>query len=133
MSLTRSLDKFVEKRQKRLIKEQVRRALKAGKLIKQPCEVCGTTENIHAHHEDYSKPLDVRWLCASHHAGLHMAETIRRNTRQGPQVCDICHELTEDKESLKTPPGVRLMCPRCDDEWRDSYLNYGWAESEVAP
>jgi hypothetical protein len=43
-------------------------ALRTGKLVKQPCEVCGSTENVHAHHDDYSKPLDVRWLCPLHHA-----------------------------------------------------------------
>jgi hypothetical protein len=38
-----------------------------GKLKRQPCEVCGATENIERHHEDYSKPLDVQWLCPTHH------------------------------------------------------------------
>lgn len=41
------------------------------KLFKGPCEVCGTTEKITAHHDDYARPLDVRWLCAQHHADLH--------------------------------------------------------------
>ena len=43
-------------------------AIKTGKLTKGPCEVCGTTEDVQAHHEDHSKPLDVNWLCRSHHA-----------------------------------------------------------------
>jgi hypothetical protein len=43
----------------------VRDALRSGRLNKQPCEVCGS--RAEAHHEDYSKPLDVRWLCSKHH------------------------------------------------------------------
>lgn len=43
----------------------------AGNLIKEPCEVCGSEENIHAHHDDYLKPLNVRWLCAAHHSQWH--------------------------------------------------------------
>ena len=47
------------------------RAVASGQLKRQPCEVCGATQNVHAHHDDYSKPLDVRWLCASHHQLVH--------------------------------------------------------------
>jgi hypothetical protein len=47
----------------------VSNAIKDGKLIKQPCEVCGT--KAEAHHDDYSKPLDVRWLCRKHHLEHH--------------------------------------------------------------
>ena len=36
-------------------------------LVEQPCEVCGTTIGVEAHHEDYAKPLDVRWLCGPDH------------------------------------------------------------------
>lgn len=46
-------------------------ALRDGRLIRQPCERCGASENIHAHHEDYSKPLDVNWLCMPCHAQRH--------------------------------------------------------------
>ncbi len=45
-------------------------ALKTGKLIRQPCEICGFPQ-AEAHHDDYSRPLDVRWLCRRHHADLH--------------------------------------------------------------
>lgn len=46
-------------------------AIKRGELTRQPCEVCGAIRNIQAHHDDYQKPLDVRWLCISHHRKLH--------------------------------------------------------------
>jgi hypothetical protein len=45
-------------------------AVKAGRLERMPCEVCGDTKS-HGHHPDYSKPLEVIWLCAKHHAEEH--------------------------------------------------------------
>ena len=49
----------------------VNNAIRDGKMKKGPCEVCGTTEGIHGHHDDYSKPLSVRWLCHRHHRAEH--------------------------------------------------------------
>lgn len=49
----------------------VNNAVRDGKLFKEPCEVCGYTESVHAHHDDYLKPLNVRWLCAAHHRQWH--------------------------------------------------------------
>ena len=57
--------------QKTKARSAVRRAVKSGGLVRKPCEVCGTTEKVEAHHEDYSKPLDVRWLCFAHHRMNH--------------------------------------------------------------
>lgn len=45
-------------------------AVRDGRIERQPCAVCGETY-AHAHHEDYSKPLDVLWLCPAHHHRLH--------------------------------------------------------------
>ena len=44
----------------------VNNAIRAKRLKRGTCEVCGS-EKVHAHHDDYSKPLDVRWLCVEHH------------------------------------------------------------------
>ena len=51
----------------------VRDAFRAGKLMKGMCEVHGAdcTGEVEAHHDDYSKPLDVRWVCVSAHHRLH--------------------------------------------------------------
>ena len=51
-----------------------RKRIAAGILIKQPCEVCGKDTKIEAHHDDYSKPLEVRWLCVYHHNEHHRNE-----------------------------------------------------------
>lgn len=48
----------------------VKKAVDSGRLMKMPCEVCGC-QNVQAHHDDYSKPLDVRWLCVKHHNEHH--------------------------------------------------------------
>ena len=40
----------------------VARALRTGKISRSPCEVCGE-KTVQAHHDDYSKPLKIRWLC----------------------------------------------------------------------
>lgn len=45
-------------------------AIKSKKLFKQPCEECGEVR-VHAHHDDYLKPLNVRWLCTGHHQQWH--------------------------------------------------------------
>lgn len=45
-------------------------AVRRGEVQKQPCRCCAST-NVHAHHEDYSSPLEVVWLCPIHHAEAH--------------------------------------------------------------
>lgn len=50
-------------------------ALRDGRLTKGPCEVCGSAD-VHGHHDDYSKPLVVRWLCPLHHQRHHAAEKL---------------------------------------------------------
>ena len=46
-------------------------AIRDKKLSPEPCEVCGK-EKTQGHHEDYSKPLDVVWLCVRHHQDRHI-------------------------------------------------------------
>lgn len=45
--------------------------IRAGRLARQPCFRCGGSEGIHGHHEDYSKPFEVMWLCHRHHTERH--------------------------------------------------------------
>ena len=45
-------------------------AIEKGTLVPGPCAKCGKAK-VHGHHMDYTKPLDVVWLCSRHHADAH--------------------------------------------------------------
>ena len=69
---------------KRYAHHAVERAIRGGDLEKSPCAECGAT-NVQAHHADYSKPLDVIWLCPPCHGSLHRMERLSKNN-DGPLV-----------------------------------------------
>ena len=56
-------------------RDVLQKAMRAGKLVKPTvCEDCGQSFPkgwIHGHHEDYSQPLAVRWLCQPCHGKRH--------------------------------------------------------------
>ena len=59
-------------------RQAVSDALRAGRMVRQPCAQCGKP-NAHAHHPDYSEHLYVVWLCRKHHAEAHSATTVGRS------------------------------------------------------
>lgn len=52
-------------------RSKVATALENGTLNRFPCAKCGAI-NSEAHHEDYTKPLEVVWYCPKHHAERHV-------------------------------------------------------------
>lgn len=74
----RNSDKFFKKNKeykekysdKKMAHQKVQTALRNGSLMRKLCEICNS-EKAHAHHEDYSSPLDVIWLCHRHHMERH--------------------------------------------------------------
>lgn len=57
-------------REKENARQLTRYYVKTGKIKKLPCSNCGD-DNSQAHHEDYSKPMDVIWFCPPCHKAHH--------------------------------------------------------------
>lgn len=72
--------KASQARQKKLHPEKfkaraaVNHALRDKRLFRMPCQQCGVAQS-EAHHPDYSRPLDVVWLCRSHHREVHSIQS----------------------------------------------------------
>lgn len=66
----------------------VEKAVLRGELARHTtCENCGNACEPHAHHDDYNKPIQVRWLCRSCHALIHPGNRL-------PIASRIAAELT---------------------------------------
>ena len=57
-------------RAKRRAQAILRAALRKGEVTRGCCEVCGSLR-VDGHHDDYSLPLQVTWLCRRHHQQRH--------------------------------------------------------------
>ena len=62
-------------------RELTRRAIKAGKIIRQDCQVCGNP-NTQPHHPDYNFPMLINWLCVKHHREAHNGMGVGRVNKQ---------------------------------------------------
>lgn len=90
-----------ETSQKEAARIAVASAVRNGSLIALPC-VCGDAKT-EAHHDNYSKPLEVRWLCKGCHAAHH---------RDQKTHCAKGHPWTP--ENIYTmPSGKRHYCVTC--------------------
>ena len=66
-----TLQRWKERNQeKQRAVKMLNKKIENGLIERGSCEVCGK-ENAHAHHEDYSMPFEVIWLCPLHHKEHH--------------------------------------------------------------
>jgi hypothetical protein len=79
--------------------------IRRGKIQRQPCEVCGG--KAQPHHEDYSKPLQVRWLCRRHHVRHHHPEPMPKKAQLTENDLAVLRMLVEWTDSYPYPPSVR--------------------------
>ena len=75
-------------------------AIESGKLVRQPCEKCGEARTD-AHHDDYTMPLNVRWLCKKCHGIEHQKTHCLRG-----------HELSGDNLIIRRSRNER-RCREC--------------------
>lgn len=64
--------KYPEKQRARLLTAY---AVRIGTLIKKPCIICGELK-VEAHHEDYTKPMEIIWFCRKHHSIHHYPNSV---------------------------------------------------------
>jgi len=63
-------DKYKSENQGKIkCRDTVNQLIDKGELIRKDCEICGK-KRADAHHSDYSKPLQIKWLCHEHHMQL---------------------------------------------------------------
>ena len=84
---------YLKTSKKRQAAKKAQRAVKLGKIIRQPCELCGDI-NTDGHHDDYAKPLELRWLCRKHHRQWH------KLNGEGLNACTV-HYWTPPKEAKR--------------------------------
>lgn len=67
----KALQNYKEKHTERYYAQKaLGNAIRDGKITKMACFICGN-EQVQGHHPDYSRPLDVIWLCVKHHNEIH--------------------------------------------------------------
>jgi len=75
-AIDRSRSYRLRNRLKAKAHEQAQYAVKMGRLVKpDACQECGQKSNVDGHHKDYSKPLEVIWLCRPCHRKQHRKES----------------------------------------------------------
>lgn len=90
-------------------------ALRSGFLAwGDTCERCGACHNIHVHHPDYERPLDIEWLCASchmkHHGMERRGKPIRRTQAGVPSSMDPAGAV----DNHAPEPEADSRCCKCN-------------------
>jgi hypothetical protein len=71
-------------------------AIRSGRLVRPgACDVCGLACRPDSHHDDYNRPLEIRWLCESCHKKVHRKED------PAAAFCPSCQRLKERVEQLQ--------------------------------
>lgn len=83
----------------------------SGGIQKKPCEICGFQRYTVAHHEDYSKPLDIMWLCAVCHKLRH--QQIDTPVDHCPPVFDVSPDLFVQRRDGDRVGCHKMICPFC--------------------
>lgn len=73
--------------EKYLARARLNAAVISGKILKpNQCEACGTKEKLHGHHDDYTKPFLVKWLCHECHKKEHRRPIKRAHENYRPRA-----------------------------------------------
>lgn len=96
---------------RRKAREKVAGAIRQGRLVRQPCERCGSEEKTDAHHSDYTKPLQVEWLCHNCHEAEHADMRRAIGAATAKAFCAHGHEMIGS--NIRYLRGKRHSCRKC--------------------
>ena len=104
--------------QKLSAQRAAKEAVRKGILIRQRCVICVARQDfnddkVHGHHEDYSKPMDVIWLCSFHHIKRHEQLNHRRTVKTAAEL--VQDHINESIEFRKRYP-TAIVSPMPWDE-----------------
>jgi hypothetical protein len=80
LSNAQKMDKYrngwdIRNREKYLAHRVIANKIYRGVIVKpDKCEECETIGVVHGHHDDYSKPTKVKWLCVKCHQEKHKGD-----------------------------------------------------------
>ena len=113
----------IENTAKNKARSALRYAVKVGKITRLPCQSCGRTK-VDAHHADYTKPLDVEWLCRSCHGRKHAEMNLAQEYTISPDGRPM--RLEVDGIVKKAPEGytIRRYIPS-ETGWKTVFINTG--------
>ncbi len=78
-------------------------------LVPGECEACHRKDYIQAHHEDYSKPTEVIWLCTACHRKLTLIKAGKQRIK--------FHPYKNPLDKIKRlQPKPQIVVPKLDAE-----------------
>jgi hypothetical protein len=98
-------------------KRAVRAAIVSGRLVRPgECSACNEPDRkgvegrttIHAHHDDYSQPLAVRWLCVSCHTQVHSRDRCLSSQTAGGEAEAKTYRFDRYRAGQKMAEGGRV-------------------------
>lgn len=94
--------------------QKVRRAVKTGQILRPcNCSKCGRIAKLHAHHEDYDRPFDIKWLCNSCHRKIHSNKGKTYNCMKKLTLTEIAKRLGVSPQYIwKVYHGIKRVSPR---------------------
>lgn len=95
--------------------------IRRGYWTKQPCEVCGSMDNLEAHHDSYAEAhwTTVRWLCKEHHEQWHQAlDPVKGPILEEPlaEVSQLRQEHDELQRQISALRKRALACKKLASE-----------------
>ncbi len=115
-----------EQRMKSNARSYVKSYIRRGMIDREPCCICGTTENVETHHEDYSRPLDVHFVCKPHHQMVtngeisllpRLAPVMVKRTHRGirQMIRNIAREIRESVPASKRKIFTRVCLMQMEE------------------